>query len=55
MLPSNQKLKEEIRLTVDRGYYSLFWVPLSYSHQAESVGETTFVSEDALHALFFFQ
>lgn len=27
-------------------------LPLSYSHQAKSVRETSFVSEDALHALF---
>lgn len=53
MLPSNQKLKEETRLMMNRDGIIPCSTPLSYSHQAESVRETSFVSEDALHALFF--
>lgn len=52
MLLSNQKLKEETRLTMNREGIIPCSLPLSYSHQAKSVRETSFVSEDALHALF---
>lgn len=53
MLLSNQKLKEETRLTMNREGIIPYSLPFMYSHQAKSVRETSFVSEDALHMHFF--